>query len=106
MTPKLFSALCSRFHLQGASEQQLRSAISSRLAGVWQALHFAASARGKLRELRRLMVLGGSGGGVVPLVRQLLHKVQLQVGGAAVGALWMFHDSASSRDPACWLHVH
>jgi hypothetical protein len=56
---------------------------------VWQALHFAAAARGKLRELRRLMVLGGSGGGVVPLVRQLLHKVQLQVGGRAPPV--MFH---------------
>ena len=65
--------------------QSLKLLLTDRMSEVFVRLRWVAAARGKLRDVRRMMVLdqegGGSASGVRPLVRQVLMKILLQVGG-------------------------
>jgi hypothetical protein len=60
----------------------VRAALSSQLLEVWARLRWLASARGKLRDVRRLMEVEldtGVASSTRPLLRQVLGKVLLQV---------------------------
>jgi hypothetical protein len=55
---------------------------------LFQRLRWCAAARGKLRDVRRLMEVDvdtGAASTSVPLLRQVLTKILLQVGGRAAG---------------------
>ncbi len=75
------------------AQQALRLELGDRVADIFARLKWAAAARGKLRDVRRLMVGDGGGAEVVPLVRQVLAKILLQVGGVCgeeyvVNSMW------------------
>lgn len=60
----------------------MRDALNSQLLEVWLRLRWLASARGKLRDVRRLMEVEadtGAASSTRPLLRQVLGKILLQV---------------------------
>jgi hypothetical protein len=60
----------------------VRDALNSQLLEVWLRLRWLASARGKLRDVRRLMEVEadtGAASSTRPLLRQVLGKILLQV---------------------------
>lgn len=60
------------------------------MVDLFQRLRWCAAARGKLRDVRRLMeveVDTGAASSTVPLVRQVLSKILLQVGALHAGGL-------------------
>lgn len=73
-----------------ADSAAVREALASQLLEVWLRLRWLASARGKLRDVRRLMEVEadtGAASSTRPLLRQVLGKVLLQVSHGAASAL-------------------
>lgn len=69
-----------------ADPAAVREALGSQLLEVWLRLRWLASARGKLRDVRRLMEVEadtGAASSTRPLLRQVLGKVLLQVSAAS-----------------------
>jgi hypothetical protein len=69
-----------------ADASAVREALAGQLLEVWLRLRWLASARGKLRDVRRLMEVEadtGAASSTRPLLRQILGKVLLQVSAAA-----------------------
>jgi len=70
-------------HAAGTPPPDLQQQLEGRLAETFVRLRWLAAARGKLRDCRRLVAPGVAADGgaeVVPLVRQVLGKILLQVG--------------------------
>jgi hypothetical protein len=79
----------------------VRAAVAAQLQEVWVRLRWLASARGKLRDVRRLMeveVDTGAASSTRPLLRQVLGKILLQV--------WTGREVSLLRDPRTCSCVH
>lgn len=90
-----------------ADPAAVREALASQLLEVWLRLRWLASARGKLRDVRRLMEVEadtGAASSTRPLLRQVLGKVLLQVSHGAAFALELLCGCCLKRVRDCLQH--